>query len=247
MVNKYYALEKQEKEAVINIYGDITSWPYLESDVSSYTLSKELESLDVDVIHVHLNSYGGEVGEGLAIFNKLKQHKAKVITYCDGLVCSIASVIYMAGDERIMSNASLLMIHNPWTSASGNANDFRKQADDLEIIGSASIAAYMDKVTISEEELKQLLDDETWLSASNALEKGFATSVTGAKIPEHPSQSARQSIVKIILQRTVMPAQKIEPEPETVTEPEEPPEPPAPAESQNKLMELFRGITRKEG
>ena len=116
-MKKYYSLYQEEgsREASINIYGDITSWEWLESDVSSYTLSKEIEGLDVDNLHVYINSYGGEVAEGLAIYNSLKRHKAKVTTHDDGFAASIASVIFMAGDERIMSNASLLFIHNAWT------------------------------------------------------------------------------------------------------------------------------------
>ena len=115
MNKKYYSLVQENNEATINIYGDITSWEWFESDVSSYTLSKELEVIEADTIHVYINSYGGEVAEGLAIYNALKRHKAKIITHTDGFACSIASVIFMAGDERIMSTASLLMIHNAWT------------------------------------------------------------------------------------------------------------------------------------
>ena len=152
MDERYYslAINEEKSEANIYIYGDITSWEGCDNDVSSYTLARQLENLDVNNINVYINSYGGEVGEGLAIYNSLKRHKAKVKTYCDGFACSIASVIFMAGDERIMSNASLLMIHNAWTWALGNANDFRKQADDLDAITQASINAYMENVNITE-------------------------------------------------------------------------------------------------
>ena len=152
--NRYFSFNKTEKEANINIYGDITSWEWDESDISSYTLTKLLDSLPdtIEHINVYINSYGGEVAEGLAIYNALKRHKAKVITYCDGFACSIASVIFMAGDERIMSNASLLMIHNAWTYAQGNANELRKQADDLDTITQASINAYTSKINITEQE-----------------------------------------------------------------------------------------------
>ena len=125
MNKKYYSLVQENNEATINIYGDITSWEWFSSDVSSYTLSKQLETIEADTIHIYINSYGGEVAEGLAIYNALKRHKAKIITHIYGFACSIASVIFMAGDERIMSNASLLMIHNAWTYTSGNANELR--------------------------------------------------------------------------------------------------------------------------
>ena len=105
MIKRYYSLETEGEKADLYIYGDITSWPWLQSDVSAYLLSKKLEELkDVSEIDVYINSYGGEVAEGLAIYNALKRHKAKVVTHCDGFACSISSVIFMAGDERVMSN-----------------------------------------------------------------------------------------------------------------------------------------------
>ena len=176
-MNKYYALTTNGQTADIYIFGDITSWEWHESDVSSYTLSKELQGLDVDVINVHINSYGGEVAEGLAIYNTLKNHKAKVNTICDGFACSIAAVIFMAGDERIMNKASLLMVHNAWTYTAGNAAELRKQADDLEVINQSTMEAFKAHVNISDDELKALLDAESWLSPQEALEKGFATSI----------------------------------------------------------------------
>lgn len=205
---KYYNLETEGTKAALYIYGDITSWPWLESDVSSYNLSKQLEQLgDVDEIDVYINSYGGEVAEGLAIYSALKRHKAKVTTWCDGFACSIASVIFMAGDTRIMSNASLLMIHNAWTRVSGNANELRKQADDLDTITQASINAYMEKVNISEEELKELLDEEKWLLPQEALEKGFATMIAGVDTSSKPSQSAMMYIMKKVQHEKVPPAE----------------------------------------
>lgn len=197
---KYFAYTETEKEANINIYGDITSWEWIDSDISSYTLSKVLESLPdtIENINVYINSYGGEVAEGLAIYNALKRHKAKVTTYCDGFACSIASVIFMAGDERIMSNASLLMIHNAWTYAQGNANELRKQADDLDVITQASINAYMSKINITEEELKEMLDSEKWMECNEALEKGFITTIVNDNTTK-VSQSVKKTLAKMIL------------------------------------------------
>lgn len=227
MKNKYYALETNGKEADIYIFGDITSWEWLESDVSSYTLSKELQGLDIDTINVHINSYGGEVAEGLAIYNVLRQHKAKVKTYCDGFACSAASVVFMAGDERIMSNASLLMIHNAWCYTAGNANQLRKDADDLDTITQASINAYMNSVGITEDKLKELLDEETWLLPSEALEMGFATSIVGEKATEKAAASARKALFNLVHNSLVLQEIPVdtgndgtpEPEPEPIPEP----------------------------
>ena len=198
-MKKYYYLVTENNEASITIYGDITSWEWFESDVSSYTLSKEIEGLDVDVINVYINSYGGEVAEGLAIYNQLKRHKATVKTYDDGFACSAASIIFMAGDERIMSNSSLLLIHNAWTYTSGNANQLRKEADDLDTITQASINAYLNYVNITEDELKAMLDAETWIAPAEALEMGFATSIVNDSSNKNPNQSVKKHLSEMIL------------------------------------------------
>lgn len=93
---KYYSLESKNDVADLYIFGDITSWPWLESDVSASGIVNELQSLDAKEINVHINSYGGEVAEGLAIYNTLKNSDMKVTTICDGFACSAASVIFMA-------------------------------------------------------------------------------------------------------------------------------------------------------
>lgn len=199
-MKQYFSLVKSKNEATINIYGDITSIPWFEGDFSAVNLSRQLEEMqDVSVIHVHISSYGGEVKEGLAIYNALRAHKAKVITYCDSFACSIASVIFMAGDERIMNAASLLMVHNAWTYASGNAAELRKQADDLEVITSASVEAYKARASISEEEIRELMDNETWIAPAKAVEYGFATGVVEEKT-EKASQNARAKLFQMILE-----------------------------------------------
>lgn len=193
-INKYYALTKNEKEAEIYIYGDITSWPWIESDVSAYKLSSQIAELgDVDTIKVYINSYGGEVAEGLAIYNALKRHKAQIITVCDGFACSIASVIFAAGNVRRMSSASLLMIHNAWVRTSGNASQLRKEADDLDTITQASVNAYKAASSISEDEIKALMDAESWISPADAIEYGFATEIV-EEADVNISQSARNKV-----------------------------------------------------
>lgn len=192
MKGKYFSLEKVNQNATINIYGDITSWEWFDTDVSAATLSKQLEALgDVDTIDVYINSYGGEVAEGLAIYNALRRHKAKITTYCDGFACSIASVIFMAGDERVMNEASLLMIHNAWTWASGNADELRKQAEDLDKITQASVEAYKAHSSLTEDEIKALMDAETWILPSEAAEYGFVT-----RIDKTENGNAKQNAFK---------------------------------------------------
>lgn len=167
------------KSAEILIYGDISTYESFwdDSAITPQKFNDELKALgdDVDEITVRINSNGGSVFAGVAIHSMLKRHKAKITVYIDGIAASIASVIAMAGDEIIMPNGSMLMIHNPWTFGFGNAKDFRKLADDLDEIGGSMMDIYVARTGIDREELAQLLEDETWMSATTAVEKGFAT------------------------------------------------------------------------
>lgn len=220
MKRNYYSLVKENQTATINIYGDITSWAWEElGEVSAVNLSKQLDAMgDVNEINVYINSYGGEVAEGLAIYNALKRHKAKVTTVCDGFACSIASVIFMAGDERVMNESSLLMIHNAWTYAMGNADELRKQADDLEKITQASVEAYKAHSTLEEADIKELMDNETWILPEEAMEYGFAT-----KVEKNESKNASQNAFKQLLDiiKAERKAEEAEDD-ETEDEPEEP-------------------------
>lgn len=199
---QYFQLVTAGNTAELTIYGDITSWPWLESDVSAYNLSAQLAELQgVTNINVYINSYGGEVAEGLAIYNALKRHPAHVTTFCDGFACSIASVIFMAGDERVMGNPSRLMIHDAWTSVFGaNADELRKQADDLDNITEASVKAYMARINITEEELRAKMKAETWLTEEEALEMGFATRIDETAESDKPAQSAKKRVFDMLLQ-----------------------------------------------
>jgi ATP-dependent Clp protease protease subunit len=195
---KYFSLEKTKQTATLTIYGDITSFPWMESDVSAINLSRQLEAMtDVNQIDVYINSYGGEVAEGLAIYHALKRHKAKVRTICDGFACSIASVIFMAGDERIMNESSLLMIHNAWSFVEGNAEQLRKQADDLDKITQASVMAYKAHSDLEESEIKELMDAETWILPEEAKSYGFATAIKKAE-KSAASQNAWLQLFNII-------------------------------------------------
>lgn len=201
MNKRYYSLVTVGETATLNIYGDITSWPWNESDVSSYNLSKQLDEMQgVTKLDVYINSYGGEVAEGLAIYNALrrKAQTAHVTTYCDGFACSIASVIYMAGTERKMSKASLLMIHNAWTWGEGNAAELRKLADDMDIITSASVEAYKEVASISEKKIRALMDAESWITPKDAVKYGFATEILDEKT-ENPSQNVRKTLMGIVI------------------------------------------------
>lgn len=187
-MRKFYEFKKvNEEETELYIYGDITSIKWFEDDVTSYDFAKELAQIDTN-LKVRINSYGGEVSQGLAIYNLLKSFDKKVTTVCDGFACSSASVIFMAGDDRIMNKASLLLIHNAWTFASGDSNELRKQAEDLEKITEPSVKIYTSITGLEESTIREMMDRETWITSDEALEMGFATKV----IEDEPKQSINE-------------------------------------------------------
>lgn len=165
------------KSGDIFIYGEITKYAWEEyGEKSAKIFQQELEELgDVETINLYVNSPGGSVFEGIAIHNMLKRHPARVIAHVDALAASIASVIIMAADEIRMPGNSMLMIHNAWTFAIGNANELRKQADDLDRINESAVISYLSKAgdKLDEEKLREMMDEETWLSADQAHEYGL--------------------------------------------------------------------------
>lgn len=166
------------------IYGDVESdgedwWTgqTIASETSAGHFRDELAKYpDARDIHVYINSYGGSVFEGTAIYNQLRRHPAQVTVHIDGFACSIASVIAMAGDRVIMPRNAMMMIHNAYLYAVGNAAELRKAADDLDAINRGNRQAYLQKSggKLSEEELCEMLDAETWLTAEDCIRLGLA-------------------------------------------------------------------------
>ena len=203
---KYYQITTSARTADINIYGDITGNAELinawcEADtgaVSARGIVQEIKDLDVDEINVYINSYGGEVAEALAIYSALKRHSASVHTFCDGFACSAATIIFCAGDVRTMGSIALMMIHNCMSYIGyANSNEMRKAAEDNDKINQSSINAYMSVVNISEEEVRKMMDDTTWLTAEESLKYGFATEVADM---EEDEQEVQQSAFRAIRQ-----------------------------------------------
>ena len=200
---KFYQISTSGRTADINIYGDITSWPWFDTDVSSAGIKDEIDALDVDDINVYINSYGGEVAEALAIYSVLKRHAARVHTYCDGFACSAATIIFCAGDVRTMGSIALMMIHNCMSYLGlANSEEMRKAAEDNDKINQSSIEAYKKVSNLTEEEIREMMDAETWLTAQECLEYGFATEIAEVEDPEDgPQQTAFASIRDAILNR----------------------------------------------
>lgn len=155
--------------AEVLIYEEIGGW-----GISAKEFARDLKDLGtVNHIDLRINSPGGSVFDGNAIFNQLKQHKATVTAHIDGLAASMASVIAMAADHIVMPANALMMIHNPWTVSIGNAEELRKDADLLDTIKRTLLTAY-GRSMMTDEELSQMMDAETWLTGADAVEMGFA-------------------------------------------------------------------------
>ena len=206
-MNRYWQLAVQDKEAALYIYGDIVTedWKWLESDVSGHELVRQLDQLDVDLINVYINSYGGFVSEAWAIHNALKRQKAKIRTVCEGFACSAASLIFMAGDERIMLDTSALWIHNVQAFAAGDYKKLQSEAEGAKKLNELGMQIYLEHVNLSEEELAAMMDKETWISPTEALEWGFATAIQSGGESKKPTQSARKHVFDMIFKEANRP------------------------------------------
>ena len=172
--NTWYNMTAAEGEtsAEISIYDAIGSF-----DVNAKQFVDELKDINADTINLRINSPGGSVIDGNAMFNALQRHPAKVITHIDGLAASMASVIAMAGDEVHMADNALLMIHNPWTFSMGDADELRADADLLDKMSASILSAY-GRSQYEAEEIKDLMDAETWFTAQEAFDAGLVDHIS---------------------------------------------------------------------
>ena len=168
----WYSIKAKAKDtAEISIYDEIGFW-----GVSAASFAQDLKSCgnNLKQINLHIHSPGGDVFDGIAIYNLLKNHPANVTVYIDGLAASMASVIAMAGNEVIMPENAMMMIHKPWGIQGGDAEDMRKYADLLDKVENTLIPAYANKTGKTPEELAEMLSAETWLNGKECVEQGFA-------------------------------------------------------------------------
>ena len=168
----WYSIKaKANDTAEISIYDEIGFW-----GVSAASFAQDLKSCgnNLKQINLHIHSPGGDVFDGIAIYNLLKNHPANVTVYIDGLAASMASVIAMAGNEVIMPENAMMMIHKPWGIQGGDAEDMRKYADLLDKVENTLIPAYANKTGKTPEELAEMLSVETWLNGKECVEQGFA-------------------------------------------------------------------------
>lgn len=154
----------------ISIYEEIGGF-----GITAKQFSEDLKALgDVSHIDLRIHSPGGDVFEGIAIYNLLRNHPADITVYIDGIAASMASVIAMAGDRVLMPENAMMMIHKPWGISGGNASDMRDYADLLDKVETVLIPAYARKTGKSAQEIATMLEDETWMDGKECLKHGFA-------------------------------------------------------------------------
>ena len=177
------------------IYDDVTArgrfdwstWKELESETSNKYFREKLAQIPGDAtINLYINSNGGEVKEGVGIYNQLKRHGATVNGVVDGNAYSVAFLILMACDHRTMNLGTSALVHNMWTIVAGNANDLRKEADALDKLMESNRQIFLDACggKLTEEKLMELMDAETFLTPDECLEYGFIDEVNRQALPE---------------------------------------------------------------
>lgn len=171
-----------DKTGELTLYGEIANETWWGDEITPKEFKADLDALgDINTLNIYINSSGGDVFAGQAIHSMLKRHKAHKNVYIDGLAASIASVVVMAGDTIFMPKNAMMMIHNPWTWGIGNAAEFRKLAEDLDKIRESLIAAYEGHSALTRDEIIEIMDSETWLTADECLEYGFCDVVEKEK------------------------------------------------------------------
>lgn len=172
--NNFVEIKNQTEEtADLYFYGDIvSSWWGAWDDTDQYpeNIKSFLDGVKGKDLNIYINSGGGSVFAGIAIYNMLKRHQGHKTVYVDGLAASISSVIALAGDKVVIPSNAFLMIHKPWSGLYGNANDLRKMADDLDAIEEGIINVYAEnlKEDVDIETIRQMVQDETWLNGEEA-------------------------------------------------------------------------------
>ena len=182
MKPKVFAMSAQNGEAEILCYDEIGFNLWTGEGIASKQFAQDLKSLgDIHTINLLMNSPGGDVFEGLAIYNTLMNSKAQVNVRIDGLAASIASVIAMAGDKITIAENGSMMIHAAWTLAIGNAADLRKTADTLDTITQGIVASYAKRTGMDAKKITTMMDAETWMTGQECVDQGFADAVMPCK------------------------------------------------------------------
>lgn len=165
----------------IYVYGDIgESFWGDETSVSASDFAKALRDADGDDVTIHVNSVGGNVFDANTMSELVRSYKGRTTTSIEGIAASAASFFALTADSVVMNPSALLMIHNPYTSCYGNAEEMRKTADMLDKVRSTITGQYVRKTGMDESEVEGMMDAETWLDATEALDLGFVDSISDA-------------------------------------------------------------------
>lgn len=174
-----FRIVNEGREATIYLYDIIGEDWY--GGVSAKDFVPKLAALDVDVIHLRINSPGGDVFDARAMAMAIKQHPAKVISHIDGQAVSAATYVALAGDEVEIADGGFFMIHNAWTVQMGNAADFRAQAELLDKVDASISADYERKTGKSADDVLAMMAATTWMTSAEALAEGFVDRVAEGK------------------------------------------------------------------
>lgn len=194
--------EANEQEHVLTISGAIGQGGWFYDATSADDVRNALSNVKAKTIRLKISSPGGDVFDGVEIYNYLKDLDAHVIVEVTALAASAASLIAMAGDEIIMRTGSTMMVHEASTMAYGTKSDIQKTMNALDAIDQSIINIYAQKTGLDAEEIKNMIQAETWMTAEEALSKGFATSIETVEEPE-PDQNnnINEEIINTIIQR----------------------------------------------
>lgn len=176
-MRQWYEITAKSDRTSLSIYDHIGQ-DFFGDGVSAKELFKEIEAIKTSYIDLFINSPGGNVFEGNSIYNMLRRHSATVEVVIDGIAASIASVIAMAGDKISMPENSMMMIHDPSGMVVGTADDMRKLANALDKVKIGLSASYQRRNDISDKKISQMMADETWLTAQEAVDLGLADEIT---------------------------------------------------------------------
>ena len=182
------AAAADDEERSISVYDVIGQDYWTGEGVTAKRVAGALRSMGSGPVTVNVNSPGGDMFEGLAIYNLLREHKGEVTVKVLGLAASAASIIAMAGDHVQIARAGFLMIHNAWTWAAGNRHDFREYADYLEPFDAAMADVYVARTGQDAKSIEKMMDGETWIGGSKAIEQGFADSLLASDEVEAGSE-----------------------------------------------------------
>ncbi len=176
---RFEIVNKAETEAEIFLYGAIGD-SFWGDSISAKSFSEELKKVasTVKTIHLRVNSPGGSVFDGVTIYERLREHKAKVVVHVDGLAASIASIIAMAGDEVIMGQGAMMMLHKPLVMTYGNSLEHERSIDVLDKIENQMVGIYTRKSKKTRAEIETILARETWYTAEEAIAEGFADTIS---------------------------------------------------------------------